>query len=210
MGRLGGCVWLIGLDCLQQWLHPLTHLQNAAVMGIVAAPVTPHPRAHAHSRDTSLFSSFSSPQLLACVTLLCVRPQPPSPLLPPSPSPLPPHPLPSRSLLRRRPPPPPPPPRCQFTCEGGRGDGRPSGRRICFGRPCRSAPRPSLAGTSPPGRCGGGVSGFTTGGSKFLSIVRRARMVSSGDNEVYTGSGLRGVIPYVQCVAAVFLSQVCS
>jgi hypothetical protein len=165
-------------------------------MGIVAAPVTPHPRAHAHSRDTSLFSSFSSPQLLACVTLLCVRPQPPSPLLPPSPSPLPPHPLPSRSLLRRRPPPPPPPPRCQFTCEGG--------------RPCRSAPRPSLAGTSPPGPYGGGVSGFTTAGSKFLSIVRRARMVSSGDNEVYTGSGLRGVIPYVQCVAAVFLSQVCS
>jgi hypothetical protein len=35
-------------------------------------------------------------------------------------------------------------------------------------------------------------------------------MVSSGDNGVYTGSGLRGVIPYVQCVATVFLSQVCS
>jgi hypothetical protein len=52
------------------------------------------------------------------------------------------------------------------------------------------------------------VSGFSTTGSKFMSIVRRARMVSSGDNGVYTGSGLRGVIPYVQCVVAVFLSQV--
>jgi hypothetical protein len=46
-------------------------------------------------------------------------------------------------------------------------------------------------------------------GSKFLSIVRQTQMVSSGDNEVYTSSGLRGVISYVQCVAAVFLSQVC-
>jgi hypothetical protein len=54
------------------------------------------------------------------------------------------------------------------------------------------------------------VSGFSTTGSKFLSIVCRARMVSTGDNEVYTGSGLREVIPYVQCVAAMFLSQVCS
>jgi hypothetical protein len=33
-------------------------------------------------------------------------------------------------------------------------------------------------------------------------------MVSAGDNEIYTGSSLRGVIPYVQCVAAVFLSRV--
>jgi hypothetical protein len=54
------------------------------------------------------------------------------------------------------------------------------------------------------------LSGFATAGSKFLLIMRRARMVSSGDNGVYTGSGLRGVIPYVQCVADVFLSQVCS
>jgi hypothetical protein len=54
------------------------------------------------------------------------------------------------------------------------------------------------------------VSGFSTAGSKFLSIVCRARTVSAGDNEVYTGSGLRGVIPYVQCVAVMFLSQVCS
>jgi hypothetical protein len=54
------------------------------------------------------------------------------------------------------------------------------------------------------------VSGFSTAGNKFLSIVRQARMVSAGDNEIYTGSGLRGVIPYIQCVAAVFLSQVCS
>jgi hypothetical protein len=53
-------------------------------------------------------------------------------------------------------------------------------------------------------------SGFAIAGSKFISIVRRARMVSSGDDEVYTGSGLRGVIPYAQCEAAVFLSQVCS
>jgi hypothetical protein len=54
------------------------------------------------------------------------------------------------------------------------------------------------------------MSGFSTAGSKFLSIVRRARMVSAGYNGVYTGSGLRGVIPYVQCVVVVFLSQVCS
>jgi hypothetical protein len=54
------------------------------------------------------------------------------------------------------------------------------------------------------------VSGFATADSKFLSIVRRARMVSSGDNVVYTGSGLQEVIAYVQCVVAVFLSQVCS
>jgi hypothetical protein len=39
--------------------------------------------------------------------------------------------------------------------------------------------------------------GFSTAGSKFLSIMRQARMVSIGDNEIYTGSGLRGVIPYV-------------
>jgi hypothetical protein len=32
------------------------------------------------------------------------------------------------------------------------------------------------------------VSGFSTAGSKFLSIVRRARMVSAGDNGIYTGS----------------------
>jgi hypothetical protein len=54
------------------------------------------------------------------------------------------------------------------------------------------------------------LSGFSTAGNKFIWIVCRARMVSAGDNRVYTGSGLRGVIPYVQCVAAVFLSQVCS
>jgi hypothetical protein len=54
------------------------------------------------------------------------------------------------------------------------------------------------------------VSGFSTAGSKFLSIACRARTASAGDNGVYTGSGLRGVIPYVQCVAVVFLSQVCS
>jgi hypothetical protein len=40
------------------------------------------------------------------------------------------------------------------------------------------------------------LSGFSTAGSKFLSIVCRARMVSARDNGVYTGSGLRGVIPY--------------
>jgi hypothetical protein len=43
-----------------------------------------------------------------------------------------------------------------------------------------------------------------------MSIVRRAQMVNSEDNGVYTGSGLRGVIPYIQCVVVVFLSQVCS
>jgi hypothetical protein len=36
------------------------------------------------------------------------------------------------------------------------------------------------------------MSGFSSVGSKFLSIVRRARMVSARDNEIYTGSGLRG------------------
>jgi hypothetical protein len=50
------------------------------------------------------------------------------------------------------------------------------------------------------------LSGFSTAGSKFISIVHQARMVSTEDNEIYTGSGLRGVIPYVQCGAAVFLS----
>jgi hypothetical protein len=35
--------------------------------------------------------------------------------------------------------------------------------------------------------------GFSTAGSEFVSIVRRA-------------SGLRGVMPYVQCRAAVFPS----
>jgi hypothetical protein len=54
------------------------------------------------------------------------------------------------------------------------------------------------------------VSGFSAAGSKFMSTVRRVRMVSSGDNGVYTGSDLRVVIPYVQCVVAVFLSQVYS
>jgi hypothetical protein len=34
------------------------------------------------------------------------------------------------------------------------------------------------------------LSGFSTIGSKFMSIVHQARMVSSGDNGVYTGSGL--------------------
>jgi hypothetical protein len=54
------------------------------------------------------------------------------------------------------------------------------------------------------------LSGFSTAGSKFLSIVRRARMVSAGDNGVYSGLGLQRVLPYVQCAVAVFLSQVCS
>jgi hypothetical protein len=34
------------------------------------------------------------------------------------------------------------------------------------------------------------VSWFSTAGSKFLSIACWARMVSAGDNEIYTGSGL--------------------
>jgi hypothetical protein len=34
------------------------------------------------------------------------------------------------------------------------------------------------------------VSGFSTTGSKFVSVVRRARMVSTGDNEIYTSSCL--------------------
>jgi hypothetical protein len=48
------------------------------------------------------------------------------------------------------------------------------------------------------------LSGFSTAGGKFLSIVCRARMVSTRDNKIYIGSGLRGVIPYVQCRAVVF------
>jgi hypothetical protein len=48
------------------------------------------------------------------------------------------------------------------------------------------------------------MSGFSTVCSKFLSIVRGARMVSTRDNVIYTGLGLRGVIPYVQGRAAVF------
>jgi hypothetical protein len=54
------------------------------------------------------------------------------------------------------------------------------------------------------------LSGFSTASSKFISIVHWARMVSVGDNEIYTSSGLRGVILYVQCGAAVFRSQECS
>jgi hypothetical protein len=50
------------------------------------------------------------------------------------------------------------------------------------------------------------LSEFSTAGSKFVSIVRRARMVSAGKNGIYTSSGLRRVIHYVQCGATVFLS----
>jgi hypothetical protein len=50
------------------------------------------------------------------------------------------------------------------------------------------------------------LSRFSTAGSKFVSIVRRARMISAIDNGIYTGSDLRGVIPYIQCDAVVFLS----
>jgi hypothetical protein len=46
------------------------------------------------------------------------------------------------------------------------------------------------------------LSGFSTAGSKFLWIMCRAHMVSTRDNGFYTGSGLRGVIPYVQCRVA--------
>jgi hypothetical protein len=53
-------------------------------------------------------------------------------------------------------------------------------------------------------RNGGGSVGVLFRRSKFLSIVCRARMDSTRDNEIYTGSGLRGVIPYVQCRAVVF------
>jgi hypothetical protein len=59
-------------------------------------------------------------------------------------------------------------------------------------------------------QAGSRVSGFSIAGSKSMSVVCRTQLVSSGDNEIYTGSGLSGVIPYVQCVAAVFLSRVCS
>jgi hypothetical protein len=50
------------------------------------------------------------------------------------------------------------------------------------------------------------LSGFSTVGNKFVSIMRRAWMVSTGDNGIQTGSGLRGVTPYVQCQVAVFPS----
>jgi hypothetical protein len=42
--------------------------------------------------------------------------------------------------------------------------------------------------------------------SKIVLIVCRARMVSIGDNGIYTGSDLRGVTPYVQCRVVVFPS----
>jgi hypothetical protein len=71
------------------------------------------------------------------------------------------------------------------------------GARICAPRREEGPPDPT-------------VSGFSTTVSKSMSIVRRARMVSSGDDGVYTGSSLRGVIPYVQCVTIGFPSQVCS
>jgi hypothetical protein len=48
------------------------------------------------------------------------------------------------------------------------------------------------------------LSRFCTGDSKFVSIVCRDQMVSTIDNDIYTGSGLRGVIPYVQYRAAMF------
>jgi hypothetical protein len=41
------------------------------------------------------------------------------------------------------------------------------------------------------------LSRFSTAGNKFQSIVRRAWMVSAGDNGIYTSSGLRRVILYV-------------
>jgi hypothetical protein len=34
------------------------------------------------------------------------------------------------------------------------------------------------------------LSGFSTADSKFISIVHQAQMVSAGDNEIYTGSGI--------------------
>jgi hypothetical protein len=73
------------------------------------------------------------------------------------------------------------------------------------GHRTRRLPFPCKRGTAWFGGCWGSL----PPGSKFLSIVRQTQMVSSGDNEVYTSSGLRGVISYVQCVAVVFLSQVC-
>jgi hypothetical protein len=38
--------------------------------------------------------------------------------------------------------------------------------------------------------------------------VRLDQMVSTRDNKIYTGSGLRGVIPYVQCRVVVFRARV--
>jgi hypothetical protein len=54
------------------------------------------------------------------------------------------------------------------------------------------------------GREGWAYRGSLPPDSKFVSIMCRARMVSTRDNRIYTGSGLRGVIPYVQCRAIVF------
>jgi hypothetical protein len=39
------------------------------------------------------------------------------------------------------------------------------------------------------------LSGFSTTGSKFVSIVCQTRMVSTGDTEVYTSLGLLEVYP---------------
>jgi hypothetical protein len=49
------------------------------------------------------------------------------------------------------------------------------------------------------------LSRFSTNGSKFVSIVCWTRMVSTGDTNVYAGSGLLRVIPYVQSRVFVFL-----
>jgi hypothetical protein len=48
--------------------------------------------------------------------------------------------------------------------------------------------------------CPGSLSPY----SKFVSTVCRARMVSTRDKDIYTGSVLRGVIPYVQCRTVMF------
>jgi hypothetical protein len=50
------------------------------------------------------------------------------------------------------------------------------------------------------------LSGFSTTDSKFVSIVCLPRMVSTRDNEIWTGSGLRGIIPYIYFRAVMFPS----
>jgi hypothetical protein len=53
--------------------------------------------------------------------------------------------------------------------------------------------------------------GFLPLTSKFLSVMCQIRMVGTRDTRMYTGSGLRRIIPYVLSRGVVFLSRiVCS
>jgi hypothetical protein len=65
-------------------------------------------------------------------------------------------------------------PECNSRERGSRGSRLPQVPKIAYSR--KASPRGEEAL--------GEVSGFSTAGSKFVSIVRRARMVSTGDNGI--------------------------